>query len=479
MVVQLVFEYTDRTQGRVNSFYGAELTRYTSWRGHPPAEGRVKQILCNDRGVISLSARSVHLAIRRGLTQWHLSSDKFQSLECMSFTAKKDEVLVAGNQNTMFRIDVDKGTIVEELSCEEGYTIMKRGGQYICAATTTGSINLLDPNNFTVVKSWRAHTGWINDMDVKSDFLVTCGFSLRQQMGYMLDPLANVYDLKTLAPLPPIPFQPGCAFVRMHPKMSTTAVVASQTGQLQVVDLMNPNTVQIRQVNVFDSNYITFLEMAPSGEAIALCDAMCNIHLWGSPLKISFTEYAQQTEFPDQVMPPPPIDWSPETYVPEISSLHDLALFLYLRDELTPDSPLSTVGMPYYRDMLLSAWPSHMVFEVGAPPPKIDAAILNNLQRGEMGGWCANPNRGKILRNQVQNTRRSTSGNGALTAPKFLSEKAREGSGSEDSGRRMSDALEAFVDMSLNDATRKDVPVMYRNVEIKYSKFGVDDFDFE
>ena len=28
------------------------------------------------------------------------------------------------------------------------------------------------------------------------------------------------------------------------------------------------------------------------------------------------------------------------------------------------------------------------------------------------------------------------------------------------------------------DSKKSEVPVMYRNVEIKYSKFGVDDFDF-
>ena len=188
---------------------------------------------------------------------------------------------------------------------------MKRGGQYICAATSTGSIHLLDPNTFRVVKEWKAHVGWVNDMDAKADFLVTCGYSPRQQLGYMFDPLANVFDLKTLMPLPPIPFQPGAAFVRMHPRMSTTCIVASQGGQIQVVDIMNPNTVNLRQANIFDNNYLMSLEMAPSGEALALTDSGCSIQLWGSITKVQFAEYPSPTEFADTPAPLPNLGWSP------------------------------------------------------------------------------------------------------------------------------------------------------------------------
>ena len=129
---------------------------------------------------------------------------------------------------------------------EDNYTMMKRS-RYICAATTSGSVNMLDPNTFKVIKTWKAHAAAISDMDAQNNFLVTCGYSPRHQQSYMLDPLANVYDLRMLRPLPPIPFHAGAAFVRMHPKMSTTSIVASQNGQLQVVDLMNPNTVNLRQ----------------------------------------------------------------------------------------------------------------------------------------------------------------------------------------------------------------------------------------
>ena len=140
-------------------------------------------------------------------------------------------------------------------------------------------------------------------------------------------------------------------------------------------------------------------------------------------------------------------------------------------------SPLNLIGMPYYREMLFSAWPSHLVSEVGAPPSKIDAGILASLKRSDIGGYASFPR--KTRRYQFEDTRAVQRAHDTLSAPRFLSERQKDDSQGHDGTRRMSDALEALGDLALGGATRRDVPVMYRNVEIKYSKFGVDDFDFE
>lgn len=64
---------SDFFKGRVTSYYGSDLQKYTSVQAHPVHEGRVAQLLFHERGVISLASRSVHLISRRGLTQWHIS----------------------------------------------------------------------------------------------------------------------------------------------------------------------------------------------------------------------------------------------------------------------------------------------------------------------------------------------------------------------------------------------------------------------
>ncbi|KAJ6095684.1 Peptidase C19 ubiquitin carboxyl-terminal hydrolase 2 [Penicillium sp. IBT 16267x] len=433
--------------GRITSFYGPELQRYTSVRAHPVAEGMVRQIAFHERGVISLSSKSVHMITRRGLTQWHIADEEMLDLRCMSFTAQTNRILVAGCQRIMFTIDIDKGTIVDKLPTEHNYTLMKKS-RYLCAATDNGSVNALSLLDFSVVKSWKAHGTAVNDMDARNDLLVTCGFSVRQLGSSIVDPLANVYDLKTLTPLPPIPFHAGAAYVRMHPKLHTTSFVASQTGQLQVVDLMNPNAVNLRQANV---TLMLGLEISPSGEALAINDAECSIHLWGSPTKVHFNEMSKETEMPDVPTRPPAIDWSPET-------------------------PLNMIGMPYYHDRLFSAWPSHLLFEIGSPPAPLDQSLLPYLRPAEVGHGAPNPR--KTRRYQIENTRALATAEPALIAPKFLSEKARDHGKSKSDGS-IADAAEALAGAKINGESDDDPLLKYSNVEIKYSRFGVDDFDFQ
>jgi len=180
--------------------------------------------------------------------------------------------------------------------------------QYLCAASVDGIIHILDSTTCKTIRTWKAHSGWINDMDVRSDILVTCGWSPRQQQGFMLDHLANVFDLKTLMPLPPVPFPPGAAFVRMHPRMSTTCIIASQTGFMYAVDIMNSDSPSMKHANIYDT-HLTCMDLAPSGEALALADGKSAIHLWGSPLKCHFTEYSNPTIFSDPSQPNVPIGW--------------------------------------------------------------------------------------------------------------------------------------------------------------------------
>ncbi|KAG4032688.1 hypothetical protein MFRU_006g01540 [Monilinia fructicola] len=439
--------WTGDELGRVKSFYGLDGHRYTSYKaGQDP----IRQFLFHDKGVISVGGRSVHMASRRGLYIWHITHEDMKDLRCMSYTSRgTSEILVAGLQDQMFVIDVDKGIITKQVPSSDHFKIMKRS-RYICAATPSGSVHILDCINFNVVKVWQAHTALINDMDAQSDYIVTCGYSLPHQGSYRLDTFVMVLDIRTLTTLAPIPFPPGAAFVRMHPRMLTTSYIVSQQGQIHIVDLINPNSSNVRQANVL--SLLRSLEIACSGEAIALSDMENSVHIWGSPGKIRFAaDYNNPVEFADSDEKPIRTDWA-------------------------DDTPLSTIGMPYYRENLLSAWPSHMIFEVGAPPVKVESSFISSPKVFD-GYICGRNERRDIRRNQVENTRKTDKAPASIRAPKFLSEKAREAVNDATPERGINDISDTIGNKEL-PTLQAGIIALYMNVEIKYSKFGVDDFDF-
>ncbi|KAL8762093.1 MAG: hypothetical protein Q9184_001865 [Pyrenodesmia sp. 2 TL-2023] len=370
-------------------------------------------------------------------------------LRCMSFLGKNcSEILVAGCQSVMYKIDVDKGLVVQEVFAPGEYTLM-RFCRYLCAATSSGAIDIIDPDTLDVVKSWSAYSSSVSDMDAQDNYLVTCGRSTRPYGGASLESFARVYDLRKLEQLPPIPFHGVAAYVQLHPKLSTTSILCSTHGQVQVVDLMNPNTSNIHQVALHD--LISHLVLAPSGAAWALASNDGAVQIWGaSRHKLRFTQSAVPVEFADEDFPPPKMD-------------------------IDSDFPLSTVGMPYYREKLLSAWPEDPVYEIGFLPPRIDPDILKHMSPSGVGYRAPNPR--KSLRNQLDRLSIIDSNGVALAAPKFLSEKSHEGNGDLQKGRRISD-VEAFNNPGVTGSTKADVPAMYRLMEIKYSRYGVDDFDF-
>ena len=111
-----------------------DMQRYTSFKAHPASDGPVRQLLFNEKGVIALGPRNVHMSIRRGPALWNVRyvaiaiielsrltwivdrHEDMKDLYCMSFTSRgTSEILVAGCQDTMFIIDLNKGEITKQV----------------------------------------------------------------------------------------------------------------------------------------------------------------------------------------------------------------------------------------------------------------------------------------------------------------------------------------------------------------------------
>lgn len=115
-------------------------------------------------------------------------------------------------------------------------------------------------------------------------------------------------------------------------------------------------------------------------------------------------------------------------------------------------------------------------YETGYLPLRIDPAVLAKARPGEPGIWFPNPK--TMRRNQVERIRLTDMDGASIAAPKFLSEKSRDSESSHSSHQGIENIQRALADTVLGKTTKTEVPAMYGNVEIKYSYYGVEDFDF-
>lgn len=134
--------------------------------------------------------------------------------------------------------------------------------------------------------------------------------------------------------------------------------------------------------------------------------------------------------------------------------------------------------MPYYREKLLSAWGNDRVFEVGKPPPAIEADFLNVSRRGPGNIGLIAPNPRKTRRNQLGRPLVPVTNGHSAIEPKYLSDKTRTTANGHVDGGALNDVTAAFATFALFGNTG-DAPHGYEELRIRYGgPRGVQDFDF-
>ena len=82
--------------------------------------------------------------------------------------------------------------------------------------------------------------------------LVACHLFGDRQSRPFPDPLVKVYDLRTMRPLPPVPFSAGPAFIHALPNQSSGIVIISNQGLVNIVDVSNISALnEFYQVHAF------------------------------------------------------------------------------------------------------------------------------------------------------------------------------------------------------------------------------------
>ncbi|XP_064403711.1 PAN2-PAN3 deadenylation complex catalytic subunit PAN2-like isoform X2 [Halichondria panicea] len=418
--------------GHVTSFYGPSLEKYTAFQAH---HSDIRQLQSTPSGIVSVSSDELRLTSRTGHPRFTMQDEN--ALMDMNTTLCLDEssLLVGCQGNKITTVNLSRAKITREVTTGAGVCLLKSSEYYVCSGDVTGKVHLLDPHTLRPAHSYSAHSAGMCDMDVVGPYLVTCG--LTQRFGQLLiDCRLKVFDLRANRPLPPcdvVMLQPF--LIKAVPALNSTVLVLSQMGEFQLLDLrglVTPSTMVVHQLSMDTEGAMACaVDVGPSCHCVALGDSCGAVHVWADHEEVVFNPYTTQpTVLPSETTEELPyISW----------------------DDNDPDSaPLSVIPTPLaaQNGQLLSNWPpKNSRFKRRQAPP-IDPEVLKNMKMQQFIGHAPKPSH--ILRNQVP----------------YDLEKDRSESVPESPMMRENNPLTL-------------VPKPYRQVEIKYSKLGIEMFDFK
>jgi PAB-dependent poly(A)-specific ribonuclease subunit 2 len=120
----------------------------------------------------------------------------------------------------------------------------------------------------------------------------------------VVDPFVKVYDIRMMRPLLPVAFPNGPALLRFHPKLSATAIVTSQSGLFQVIDIsVTSGGTDIFQTDTM-GNFITCMDLSGSGDVLAFGDSAGIVHEWIYKTDAHVNPFSRPSEW--GTLPEPP-----------------------------------------------------------------------------------------------------------------------------------------------------------------------------
>lgn len=499
------------SKGRVSSYNGSILSSYTSFHGSTTS---VQQMMNNNRGILALGQKNLNLNTRNGLCKLSVSAksvcdgfidiNNFHSFEAMTYTWNSSSSILLGGKMDSKLLEYDLNTQKTVSSFTHGPEVysLKSCNKYLAVANANGSMDIIDSSsNNSIIKNFRSHKLSFTKIDFQNTTLVTTGVSKRNMYTNAATPdsLVNVYDLRYMKPMPLISFPPGAAFASVHPKLPNMCFVCSASGQLQFLDLFNVNNFKIYQVNMTQPNpvsstylpgmdpnntaSITNMELSNSGDFLCLADNCNTLYLWSADPNSHFNNgYQNRLDYPVDL---------------ESGKLNEFTINDF-------DKSLNYTGMPFYKEILLSSYPSNMVFEKGVIAKKIPLELVKNSLSTKNSHHIAGIHKERTYQLDLKYAEYQKFKYGPRNVhrgwinidvddrkdsiPKFISEKDDLTHDTHmchtrrramlQSGRKR-DELKKIFDYKVEQNNSYKVPAAFSKLHILYSKFGIEDFDFD
>ncbi|KAJ6606431.1 ubiquitin carboxyl-terminal hydrolase-domain-containing protein [Mycena vulgaris] len=422
--------------GSIAAYYGTRGARGVLF----PVGGSlaVSKIIAGENYVRALGVSGEGLGSwsKGGVNKWFCRPPP--TLTTFSNASTASPVLAAASTGSeLLLLNSMTGSVLRQAPTPSLVTHLEFSHSAIISGATDGYVRTHDPRTALnrAESQVMAHYSGIQGLQTTGNFVFTIGLGVRQSRPFP-DPLVKVYDLRTMRPLPPIPFSSTPAFINILPKRPSTVVVTSNQGLINIVDVSTAAS-EFYQLDL--TSYLTSVALSPTGAYMACGDAEGIVHL--------MTQIDEEGSLPFNGFDGQPIEWADTpAAIPSI--------------EWAESTPLNSIGLPYYESRLLSSWTPHFISTPlnYPPPPKIPPQILATMKLNDNVAYAALPKELKGRRNMTSVGSRNKKG-------RFRSGKSR--------------ADEPDPDTPTWEYSGSNfIPRMYRKVEIEYSKFGVEDFDF-
>ncbi|XP_040281530.1 PAN2-PAN3 deadenylation complex catalytic subunit PAN2 isoform X1 [Bufo bufo] len=412
--------------GHATSFFSPALERYSSFQVH--ASNDIRQIQSVDTGVLFLTKNNLKCMTRGGLIIFDYLMDETIDNHSLLLT-DGNTLLIGGMQNHVVQMDLNTVQETQKYTVEvPGITVMRQSNRFFFCGHTSGKLSLRDLRTFKVEHEFDAYSGSLSDFDVHGNLVVTCGFSSRMNV-LACDRFLKVYDLRMMRAITPLQVHVDPLFLRFVPTYTSRLAIISQRGQCQFCEptgLASP--ADIFHVSTVSQLIMSF-DVSASKQVLAFGDSDGCVHLWADTPEATFNTYPRDTEFalPCMVDSLPHLDWN-----------QDLM-------------PLSLIPVPLPNETLLSDWPSANSMPAPRRAPPVDPEILRTMKQVGFIGYSPNPR--TKLRNQVP--------------------------------YQLENDFDNFNQVPESPIGREEEPHLYmvpkkfRKVTIKYSKLGLEDFDFK
>ncbi|KAG8872977.1 poly(A)-specific ribonuclease [Tulasnella sp. 331] len=439
--------WSGSASGSVTAHYPTNVRGVTypaTTKGHP-----VTRLVASEKDVKAVTESGLGSWAKGGMNKWYHNSSQLLSTFC-DHPSTANAVILAANgpdASEFVMLNTATGAEIRKVASPPMVNHLRASHSLLISAAADGYIRMHDfrtsnkRDSGVAQNTAFAHSGGIQGLEISGNQIFTCGWGFRQSRPHP-DPLVKVYDIRSLKPLPPIPFAQGPAHVSVHPRKSSSLVITSAEGLVNIVDLSNPVSGQeYQQLPI--ASYISSVAFSPTGAYIAFGDADGYIHM------LTSAPVEEEDRVPWNGSEGTPAPWpSAPPPLPEI--------------QWTDSTPLNSVGMPYYSEPLLSSSAILNTRSTYLPPPaKVPEQVLQSMKTIDFVGYASLPRELRGRRN---------------VAPK---EPAPKDEGRfRSKAKRASDPDEAVVSPVSSGFIRPEIPRKWRQTDIKYSKFGIEDFDF-